>query len=72
MIVSVPGTSAQIVEPNLDYLAAGRARLAPGNAFYPGLRYGQVLRQAHVPGIPRMLETRLLIGFVFGYWGVGE
>jgi hypothetical protein len=34
--ISVPGTPSQIVQPNLDYLAAARARLAPGNAFYGG------------------------------------
>jgi len=33
---SVPGTPAQIVQPNLDYLAAERKRLAPTGAFYRG------------------------------------
>lgn len=34
--ITVPGTPGPIVQPNLDYLAAERARLTPGGAFYGG------------------------------------
>lgn len=34
--ISLTATPAQIVQPNLDYLAAARARLAPTGAFYGG------------------------------------